>query len=95
MICLSSACYMLPFDIYICLVIGLFPTVGRTVQANGRDVLGSNCSVGLATSMPALHEGIGHENVSDQPEVEGQSATSRAADVGVVVPQIRQDIVAD
>lgn len=36
--------------------------------------------------MPALHEGIGRENVSDQPEVEGQSVTSRAADVGVVVP---------
>lgn len=23
--------------------------------------------------MPALHEGIGRENVSDQPEVEGES----------------------
>lgn len=43
------------------------------LQANGRDILGSNCSVGLASSMPPLHEGLGRENVSDQPDVGGQS----------------------
>lgn len=67
-------------------MVDLFPTVGHNVQANGRDVLGSNCSVGLAASMPALHEGIGRENVSDQPEVEGEFVTSRAGRCGDVVP---------
>ena len=56
-------------------------------QANGRDILGSNCSVGLASSMPPLHEGLGRENVSDQPDVGGKSGGN---DGGVYTPGLAQ-----
>ncbi|CAM9262694.1 unnamed protein product [Laminaria digitata] len=41
------------------------------LQANGRDILGANCSVSLASSKPSLTEGLGRENVSDDPSAEG------------------------
>ncbi|CAM9602990.1 unnamed protein product [Ectocarpus fasciculatus] len=49
------------------------------LQANGRDILGANCSVSLASSMPALNDGLDRENVSDQPAtggVEGRTLTT-------------------
>lgn len=41
------------------------------LQANGRDILGANCTVSLASSKPSLSEGLGRENVSDDPSAEG------------------------
>ncbi|CAM9560527.1 unnamed protein product [Ectocarpus sp. 4 AP-2014] len=41
------------------------------LQANGRDILGANCSVSLASSMPALNDGLDRDNVSDQPAAMG------------------------
>lgn len=43
-----------------------FAASAPVLQANGRDILGANCTVSLASSMPALDEGLGRENVSDQ-----------------------------
>lgn len=37
------------------------------LQANGRDILGSNCTVSLASSMPLLSDGsLATDNVSDE-----------------------------
>ncbi|CAM9671753.1 unnamed protein product [Scytosiphon promiscuus] len=41
------------------------------LQANGRDILGANCTVSLASSMPPLNDGLDRDNVSDQPAAGG------------------------
>lgn len=43
------------------------------LKANGRDILGANCTVSLASSMPTLKDGsLASENVSDSPAVGGE-----------------------
>ncbi|CAM9679697.1 unnamed protein product, partial [Hapterophycus canaliculatus] len=49
------------------LVFGEAAGAHAALQANGRDILGANCTVSLASSMPALNDGLERENVSDQP----------------------------
>eukprot|EP00752_Nemacystus_decipiens_P003911 g3586.t1 len=50
------------------------------LQVNGRDILGANCSVSLASSMPTLNDGLDRDNVSDQPAsgggMEGRKLTT-------------------
>lgn len=50
-----------------------FAGVGDGTQANGRDILGANCSVSLASSMPTLNDGLDRDNVSDQPASGGET----------------------
>lgn len=42
------------------------------MQANGRDILGANCTVSLASSMPTLNDGLDRDNISDQPAAAGE-----------------------
>lgn len=50
--------------LYMCLSCGM--------QANGRDILGANCTVSLASSMPTLNDGLERDNISDQPPTSGE-----------------------
>lgn len=49
------------------------PFASDGTQANGRDILGANCSVSLASSMPTLNDGLDRDNVSDQPAGGGET----------------------
>lgn len=53
-------------------------------KVNGRDILGANCTVSLASSMPTLNDGLGRENVSDQPDAEGETCPNHAAQIYAV-----------